>query len=147
MTTVFHARPYGKFIVTQSNLRWAKPLMLFSFIVVLSFSAEIRSSGLTLHVYLTILASSLSYLITFSYLTGQVSFPYRIALCTHAKCTLPFAPKSKLLVNKGTKSRNLHHPLLILNCTPTHFNSSIILLIRRDLCFYNQTNKYNIKII
>ena len=120
--------------------------MLFNFILVLSFSAEIRSSGLTLHIYLTILASSLSYLITFSYLTGQVSFPYRVALCTHAKCTLFFAPKSKLLVNKGTKSRNLHHPLLILNYTPTHFNSSIILLIRRDLCFYNQTNKY-IKII
>ena len=36
-------------------------------------------------------------------------------LRTYAECNLPFAPKGKpLLAQKGIKSLNLHHPLLIL---------------------------------
>ena len=50
--------------------------MLFNLSLVLSSSAEILSSGLTFHIYLTILASFLSSLITSSSLTGPVSLPY-----------------------------------------------------------------------
>ena len=70
--------------------------MLFNFILVLSSSAEISSSDLTLHIHLTILAPFLSILITSSSLFDQVSMTKR------------------LLTNKDTKSLNLHHPLLIL---------------------------------
>ena len=94
-------------------------LMLFNFSLILIFSEEILSSGLTLQVHLTIHTSFLSSLITFSSLTGQVSLPYSITLCTHAEYNLPFASKGKpLLANKGTKYLNLHHPLLKSKSTP-----------------------------
>ena len=88
--------------------------MLFNFSLVLSPTAKILSSGLTLHIHLTILGSFLSSLIT-SFLNGQVSLPYNITLRTLAEYNLPLAPNGKpLLVKKGIKSLNLHHPLLIL---------------------------------
>ena len=93
-------------------------LMLFNFSLVLSSSAKILSSGLMLHIYLTILALFLSSLITSSSLVDQVSLATRIILCTHAEYNLPFAPKGNiLLVNKDTKTLNLHHQILILDIT------------------------------
>ena len=81
--------------------------MLFNFSLVL-----------TLLIYLTILASFLSSLITCSSLTGQDWLPYSITLNTHAEHDLPFASKGKPpLANKGTKSLNLLHLLLILVTT------------------------------
>ena len=90
---------------------------LFNFSLALSSSAEISSIPM-LHIHLTILASFLSSQITSSSLTGQVSLPYSMTLHTHAVYNLPFASVSKsLLSNKGNKSLNLHHPLLILAIT------------------------------
>ena len=66
-------------------------LMLFSFNLVLLFSAEILSSCLTFQVHLAIFTSFLSRLITSSSLTGQVSFPHNITLRTHAKQNLFFS--------------------------------------------------------
>ena len=77
-------------------------LMLVNFSLFLSYSPEILSSGLTLHIHLSILASLLSGLINSSSLNSQISFPYSRALCTHAEYNLLFAPKGKpLLANKG----------------------------------------------
>ena len=100
-------------------------LMLFNFSLVLSSSAEILSSGLTLHIHLTFLVSVLCTLITSPSLTGQVSRPYRITLRTHAKYNLPFAHKVKpLLLNKDTKFlRNLSTPD---NKTPFKFKGMTI---------------------
>ena len=93
-------------------------LALFNFSLALSSSAEVLSLGLMLHIHLTILASFRSSLITSSSITGQVSRPYSITLCTHAEYSLSFAPKGRLvLANKSTKSLNLHHPLLIFLIT------------------------------
>ena len=90
-------------------------LTLFNFSIVLISSAEILFSGLSLHIYFAILASFLSSLITSSSLTGQVSLSYSMTLRTHAEYNLSFAPNGKsVLAKKGTKSLNLHHPLLIL---------------------------------
>ena len=59
--------------------------------------------------------SFLSNLITSSSLTGQVSRPWNITLCTHAEYNLLFAPKDKsAMADKGTKARNLLHFLTIL---------------------------------
>ena len=85
--------------------------MLFKFSLDLSSS----SSGLTLHIHLTILVSILSNLITFSSLSGQVSLAYSITLRTHAEYMLPFG--KPLLANIGNRSLNLHHPPLILVIT------------------------------
>ena len=53
-------------------------LLFFNFRLVLSFFAKILSSGLTLHIYISILTSFLSSLITSSSLTGQVSLLYSV---------------------------------------------------------------------
>ena len=89
-------------------------IISFNFSLVLSSFAEILSSGLTLNIHLTILASLLSSLITSSSLTGQVSLLFSITLRTYAEYDLPFAPMGKLLLaKKGTKSYLLH-PFMIL---------------------------------
>ena len=87
--------------------------MLFNFSQV-SFSTEIKLSGLVLH----ILASVFFRLITSSALTHQVSLPNSVMLRTHAEDNLSFAPKGKSpLAKKDTKSLNLLHPLLIFVAT------------------------------
>ena len=142
LNTVFHVslgRPLGKLPLTLKVLhlldqtlssilsRWLNhcsllsckhSLMLLNFSLVLNSSAEILSSDLALHTYLTIFASFLSSLITSSSLTGHALLPYSITLRTHAEFYQPFANKGKLLLtNKSTKFLNLHHPLLILVVT------------------------------
>ena len=67
-------------------------LMLFNFNLVLSSSEEILFRVLTLHIHLSILASSLSNLITSSSLTSQVSLLYDIALRMYIEYNLPIAP-------------------------------------------------------
>ena len=80
-----------------------------------SSSAEILSSGLTLHIHLTIFASFLSSQITSSSSTVLVYLRYSITLHTLAKYSLSLALEGKpLLTNKGNKSLILHHPPLIL---------------------------------
>ena len=87
--------------------------ILFNFSLGVSFSTEILSSGLTVNIHLTILSSFLYCLITSSSSNDQVSLPYSITLC-YVEYNLLFAAKGKLQVaNKGTKSLNAHHPLLI----------------------------------
>ena len=54
-------------------------LMLFNFSLVLSSSAEILSSDLTLHNHLTILAPFLSSMLTFSSLTGLAKSHFHTA--------------------------------------------------------------------
>ena len=87
---------------------------------VLSSSAEILSSALTLHIYLTILVSVLFSLISSYYLTGQVSLPDSISghTHTHTQHDLSSAGNDKpLLANNGTKSLNFLHtfqPLWLL---------------------------------
>ena len=93
-------------------------LMMFSFNLVPSYSAEILSSGLILHIHLTTLPSFLFSFITSSFLTDQTSLKYGIMLPTHAEYNLLFAPNGKPpLANKDTKPPNLLHPLLILVIT------------------------------
>ena len=128
---VFLGRPLGKLSLKVLHLlgqalsftlsRWVNHCRLlsckhssklFNFYLVLRSAAEITYSGLMLDIHLTILASFLSSLITSSSLTGQISLPYCITLCTHAECNLHFVPKRKSSMgNKFTKSFNLHHPL------------------------------------
>ena len=55
-------------------------LMLFSFSLILSSSAEILSSKLTLHIHQRIIRSFLSSLIMSSSLIGQVVLPFSTAL-------------------------------------------------------------------
>ena len=101
------------------SLLWCKHSLMLSNLF-LSPSAEILSSGLSLHIYLTILALFVSCLITSFSLFGQVSHPYNITLRTFVECNLPFAPNGKfLLATKGTKSLDLLYPLLILLITPS----------------------------
>lgn len=89
--------------------------MLLNFSLVFSSSPEILSSGLTFFNYVTINASFLSSLITWSFLTSQVSLPYNLMLHTHVEYNLTFALKGKpLLASKGTKSLNLFHPLILI---------------------------------
>ena len=71
---------------------------LVSFCLVLSSSAEILSSGVTLQIYLTILASFLSSVIRTSSSIGQVSPQYSVALRTHAEYDLPFVIHSWFLL-------------------------------------------------
>ena len=98
-------------------------LILFSFRLVLSSSLEILSSGLPLHFHLNMLVSFFSSLITSSFSTGQVSLTYSITLHTHVEYNLSFAPKGKpLWANKGTKSLDLFHPLLILVITLSNYD-------------------------
>ena len=76
-------------------------LMLFNLCLVLNSSAEVLFSSLLLLINLTIPASFLSSLITFSSLTCLL---HSITLCTNAECNLSFARKEKLvLANKDTK--------------------------------------------
>ena len=90
-------------------------LILFNLSLGLSSLAEILSSGLALLIHSVVLVSFLSTRNTSFSLTGQLSLPYSILLCIYAEYNLPFAPIGKhLLANKGTKSLNLVHLLLIL---------------------------------
>ena len=147
---VFLGRPLGKLSLTLKVLhllgqalsftlsRWVNHCRLlsckhssklFTFCLVLRSVAEIIYSGLMLDIHLTILASFLSSLITSSSLTGQISLPYSITLCTHAEYNLHSVPKRKSSMgNKFTKSFNLHHPLhpilvLTLSNAPSLFKS------------------------
>ena len=92
MTKPFQSSAY-KYSLNSPNL------------VSLSSTTEILSLGLTLHIYLIILVSFLSGLITSFFLTGQVSTPYSIALRTHAEYNLAFVPKANLYLL--TKALNL----------------------------------------
>ena len=74
-------------------------LVLFNFSLVLSSLREILRSGLILHIHLTILAPSLSSLIPYSSLTGQVSLPYDIMLHTHVEYNLTFIYKEYNMCN------------------------------------------------
>ena len=66
-----------------SGLSFKQFHILFNFSLATSFSVEIQSLGLTLHIHLTILASTLSSLTTCSSLTGQVL----ISIMHNATCT------------------------------------------------------------
>ena len=91
-------------------------LKFISSSVVLSSFAEILSSDVA-HASNSPCIIALYSLLSFCSLTGQVSVPYSITLLTHVEY-LSFAPKEKPPVaNKGTKSLNLDHPLLILVIT------------------------------
>ena len=80
-------------------LPWSNHSLLpFRISLVLSSSAEILSSSLTLHIHLNVFASVLSSLLLLSSLTCQVPLPYNITLCSHAEYNLLFAPKGKPLL-------------------------------------------------
>ena len=87
--------------------------MLFNFSQVLSSLAKMLSSGLTLHIHLTVIAPFLSSLAKSSYLTDQVSLPYSITMGT---CAHLFPEVKLILVNKGFKSLNflLHSHLILI---------------------------------
>lgn len=88
--------------------------MLFNFCQVISSSPEIISPGLILHIHLTIFVPLLSSLITSLSLTGQVLSLCNITQFTYAEYNLLFPPKMKhLLANRGTKSLNLFHLLMV----------------------------------
>ena len=87
----------------QSSIQQTFPPLFFS--LVQSSSPEILSSGLLLHIYLTILASFLSSLIIYSSLTGQVSLPYSITLCTFTEYNLTFTLRANFSLL--TKALNL----------------------------------------
>ena len=122
LITLFHSflgRPLTKLLVTlmfphlldqtlsSIPARWPNHCSLLS----CRHSLMLLYLGLTLHIYLTILASFISILITSSDLTGQVSLSYSIMLPTHAACNLPYATKVKSpLASKAIESLKLHHP-------------------------------------
>ena len=107
--------------------------ILINFSLILSFSAEILSSGLTLHIHLTFLSSFVSSLITSLSLTDQVSLLHSIILRAHAEYNLSFAHKGKpLLANKVTKYLNSHHSLQILVIALLNAPSLVIIVSQRQ---------------
>ena len=69
------------------------------------------SFTLTLHIHLTILISARWSATSFSFLTGQVSLPCSILLCTQQLYSLPVLINDiSLLVSNDTNCRNLFHP-------------------------------------
>ena len=101
-------------------------LMLCNFSLLLHSSAEILSSGPTLHIHSATLASFVSSLIWSSF-TGLVSLPYSIKLRTHVEYNLPFFPKGKpLMANNDTKSSeptpSTPYPCFnTINCNPSSY--------------------------
>jgi len=67
------------------------------------------------HIHLTILISALWSATSFSFLTGQVSLPCNILLCTQLPYSLPLTiHDSSLLVGSGINCLNFFHPIRIL---------------------------------
>ena len=127
-TTTNHDQAFSYALSTWPNHRSLLSCKNSHYIkfIILS-SSEILSSGLTLHINLTIpKVYFLSSMITSSCLTGQVSLPYSITLRTHAKYHLHFAPDSKtLLANKsaeisGLTPSNLDLCFHTIHCTPSN---------------------------
>lgn len=80
--------PIPFFIISIWSNHCRHSLVLFSFRVVLSSSAEVQSSGQTLYIHITVVASYFSSLITFSSISGYVLLKYSITLCTYAEYNL-----------------------------------------------------------
>lgn len=99
-------------------------LEVFNCILFLSSTAEILSSGTTLHINLAIQALFLSSLIKQSSLIGEANST------SWAEINLPFATQNKpLLVNKDNKSLSLLHLFLLLVktlLTYTHSSSHCV---------------------
>jgi len=91
---------------------------------------ELLSFTLTSHIHLTIRISARWSATSFSFLTGQVSLPCSILLCTQLLYSLPLLINDiSLLVSSDTNCLNLFHPVQILASTaasasPSTFNIS-----------------------
>jgi len=81
------------------------------------------SCSLTPHIHLTILISAAS----FSFLTGQISLPCNILLCTQLLYNLHVTVNDiSLLVSSGTNCLNLFHPFRILVSTAASASPSTL---------------------
>jgi len=81
----------------------------------------------TLHIHLTILISALWSATSFSFLTGQVSLPCNILLCTQLLYNLPLTVSDiSLLVSNGTNYLSLFHPIWILVSTAASASPSTL---------------------
>jgi len=81
----------------------------------------------TLHIHLTILISARWSATSFSFLTGQVSLPCSILLCTQLLYSLPLLINDiSLLVSNGTNCRNLFHPIPIVTSTAASASPSTL---------------------
>jgi len=84
----------------------------------LSASSINTIHGILPHIHLTILISACWSANSFSFLTGQVSFPCNILLRTQPPYNLPLTFNDIcLLVSNGTNDLNLFHPIRILFST------------------------------
>jgi len=81
----------------------------------------------TLHIHLTILISARWSATSFSFLTGQVSLPCSILLCTQLLYSLPLLINNiSLLVSNGTNCLNLFHLIRILAFTAASASPSTL---------------------
>jgi len=82
------------------------------------FTSELLSFSLMPHIHLTILISAHWSATSSSFLTGQVSLPCNILLCTQLLYNLPLTINDiSLLVSNGTNWQNLFHSIRILVST------------------------------
>ena len=69
------------------------------------------------HIHLTILISACWSATSFPFLTGQVSLPCNILLCTQLVYSVPHIIRISILISNGTNCLNLYHPIGILAST------------------------------
>ena len=78
-------------------------------------------------IHLIILISARWSATLFSFLTGQVSLPCSILLCTQLLYSIPLLINDiSLLVSNGTNCRNLFHPIQILASTVASASQSTL---------------------
>jgi len=86
------------------------------------------------HIYLTILISASWSATSFSFLTGQVSLPCNILLCTQLLYRLPLIINDiSLLVSNGTNCQNLFNSFRILASTAASPSGPGVLLVPAGL--------------
>ena len=115
--------------------------MLCHLYLVLSLSSLLGSLSfsLTSHIHLTILISARWSATTFSFLTGQVSLPCNMLLCTQLLYNLPLIIKdTSLLVSSGTSCLNLFQPIQILASTAASASpSTLYKSIYKTCCIFH----------
>jgi len=105
------------------------------------------SFTLTLHIHLTILRTAHWSATSFSVLTGQVSLPCSILLCTQLLYSLSLLINDvSPLVSNGTNCENLFHPIWILTTAASASPSANITQIDYDYyccsCCYCSSSYY-----
>jgi len=134
---LFHTflHPISDFFCSTCPYRWycrnlfCCSINIISSIPSLSLDSLLGTLSFTLilHIHLTILISADWSAISFSFLTGHVSLPCSMPLCTQLLCSLPLLSSDiSLLVSNGTNCLNLFHPIQILAFTAASASPSTL---------------------